>query len=135
MNKCLIDFNDLIEKPKFTYLVGSGSLFVSQLEDGYIIKAKIEFSEEKNNFSEYFYKFDENKSCVLVKINKDEATLPLLLTLYNKNTESKNKVIKLYDSQNFSIFSPYKLEYDKNNFKFTINPNTNELYAVIDVTI
>lgn len=134
MNKRLIDFNDLIEKPKFSYLVNAGSLFTSQLDDHQPIKFKVEFSKEKNDFSEFFYKFDENKSCVLVKIKEDEATLPLFSALYNKDEEDLYKKIILHQNDLFSIFSNYEIKY-KNDFKFTINPNTNELYAVIDITI
>lgn len=135
MNKLLINFDTLIKKPSFIHLVGSGSLFLSQIEGGDLTEIKIEFSEEENNFSEYFYKLDETKSALLIKISETERTLPLFSTLYHKEKGIKNKWVKLYPSQNFSVCYPYKLIYSENDLKFTINPKTDELYVVIDVNI
>ncbi len=60
MDNKFIDFNDLVKKPEYTYLVGAGSLFISVIDDGDLIEYKLDFSVKNGEFSEYFYKTIEN---------------------------------------------------------------------------
>ena len=132
MNKNLINFTDLIKKPEFTCLVKSGSLSVLFSLGRERNRYQIEFSKEKNNFSEYFYK---DKSYILVKINpKDKKIIPVNLAIYIKDNNLITKNIELFESD-FLEYTQYCLEYNKKDFEFIIDPNTNELYALINVDI